>query len=1029
MMKRGILALVAVAVVVGVVGLVPSLRPAFVDSAFDTSDGPSASSAGSAELGLISEASGDLNVGDMAPNFRLETVDGRVVELADYRGDKQVILNFWATWCPPCVAEMPEFQAAFEQHSDDLVVLGVNLTESQDAIQQFLDDEVDVSYPILLDPNGEVSSGYRLFTQPTTYFIDKQGEIAPIGGQPAKNGAFTAAELEERVAELLSSNGAQSEAASAEGGTDDESRSTEGDVDTEVEVKTGDLSGTYFAERRLDEMGFDVDPTQVKFASSINPDQIMSGGPSPDGIPSIDAPEFESVETADGWLESDDVVLGVERNGEAKAYPIRILNWHEIVNDTIGGTPIAATYCPLCGSGVVFVQPELNGQRAEFGTSGRLYNSDLVMYDRVTGTFWSQLEGTPMVGPLVGEFGELDRIPNSMSRWSDWRSAHPDGRVLARPTSATAMGGNPPQADDPDEASQVRDYERNPYSGYDEREDLMFPVSTEDDRLDNKQRVSGVTLQDQAKAYLKSAVEDAGLINDFVGGEPVLTIWHPELGDVVVYKRRHPERPQPLEFDSQDGELVDTTTGTTWSWDGVAESGPLADENVQLERVASTTTFWFAWASFHPDTELFAPEASADPSSEDASRNDESTEASRREQITGISTAPTETTEADVNVGDLGWKYLTEHQVDEQGFDIDVGNVRYADWVDRSSLRSGGQPPDGIPSIDAPRFESVKSAQEWLDPDDTVLTVEHGNTAKAYPTRVLNYHEIVNDSIDGTPIAATFCPLCGSGVVFQRPAINGDRAEFGTTGRLYNSNLVMYDRVTGTFWDQITGRAMIGPLVGHAGPLLRMPSNMARWGTWHPEHPDAQVLSRPTSAVAVGGYGPQTDSAETARLLKDYSQHPYADYVSSDHGTFGTLASDDRLVPKAKVSGFQIQGESKAYKASAVKSDRVINDAVGDVPVVVVWAPEIDDVVVLKRTVTGRDQPLEFEIQDGHLVDQQTATTWTWDGQARTGPLAGEDAELERVPASTMYWFAWAAFHPDTALYAPQSNVRPEPTN
>jgi len=1044
-MNRGTLGLSAVVLVfvIGVIAFVPSVRstvteglfgqgpsvtsPDSTEQAATESTASSDSSGSSTKLGLLTEQPGSLEVGDTAPNFRLKTVDGETIELADYRGKKHVILNFWATWCPPCVAEMPEFQNAYEQHSDELVVLGVDLMESTDAVQQFLDDEVDVSYPILLDPNGEVSGGYRLFTQPTTYFIDKQGQIAPIGGQPAKNGAFTAAELEKRVAELLSPNGAKSEAASAE--ADAESRSTEDDVNTKAEVTTGDLSGTYFSERRLSEMGFDVDPTQVKYASSVNPDQIMSGGPPPDGIPSIDSPEFQSVGAASEWLNEDDVVLGVEHNGDAKAYPIRILNHHEIANDTIGGTPIAATYCPLCGSGVVFVRPELNGTRAAFGTSGRLYNSDLVMYDRVTGTFWSQIEGTPMVGPLVGEFGELQRLPNSMAKWATWKEAHPEARVLKRPTSAVAMGGNPPQTDNPAEAQQVRDYGYNPYAGYEDRDSLMFPVATEDDRLAKKQRVSGVTLQDQAKAYLKSAVRDTGVVNDFVGGVPVLAAWHPELGDVVVFKRKHPERPKPLEFEIRDGTLVDTATSTSWSWDGDAQSGPLAEQNAQLERVTSTTTFWFAWAAFHPETELFAPEASAGPSSEASSSNDEDSEKLRDGQIAEVSTAPAETAESEVNIGDLGWKYLTEHQANERGFGVDVANVRYADWVDRRSLRSGGQPPDGIPSIDAPRFESVKSARQWLDPDDTILTVEHGDTAKAYPTRILNYHEIVNDSIAGTPIAATFCPLCGSGVVFERPTINGARAEFGTTGRLYNSNLVMYDRVTGTFWDQITGRAMIGPLVGRAGPLLRMPSNMARWGTWHPEHPDAQVLSRPTTAVAVGGYGPQTDSAERARLLKDYSKHPYADHVSSDHGTFGTLASDDRLVPKAKVSGLQVQGESKAYKESAVKADRVVNDAVGDVPVVIVWNPEVDDVVVFERTVPGRAQPLEFQIQDGQLTDQQTATTWTWDGRAETGPLSTDDTELERVSASTMYWFAWAAFYPDTELYAPQSDARPELTN
>ena len=609
-MKRGVIGLgIVVMAAVVVVALVPSVRSALLGDLLSSATTPSATSSTSteatAELGLLNEPEGSLNVGDPAPNFRLQTVDGETVELADYRGEKNVIVNFWATWCPPCVAEMPEFERAYQEHRDDLVVLGVDLMESEDAIRTFLEEEVDVNYPILLDPKGEVSGGYRLFTQPTTYFVNKQGEIAPIGGQAAKNGAFTSEELDQRVAELLSGAGSRAANGAA---SDAGSESADRPEASTVEVKRGDLSSKYFSTGRVQDMGFDVDPTDVKYAASINPDRLMSGGPPPDGIPSIDEPEFQSVQSASQWLQPDDVVLGVEHNNEAKAYPIRILNWHEIVNDTIGGAPIAATYCPLCGSGVVFVQPELNGQRAEFGTSGRLYNSDLVMYDRVTGTFWSQIEGTPMVGPLVGEFGELERLPNSMARWEGWKSAHPDGQVLARPTSETAMGGSAPGRHGP------RNYDRNPYAGYDEREGLMFPVPNGDDRLANKDLVSGVTLQDQAKAYLKSAVREVGLLNDFIGGVPVLVAWNPNLGDVVVFERKLDARAQPLEFEIQNGQLVDLATETTWTWDGRSASGPLAERDAELDQIASTTTFWFAWAAFHPETALFQGPQSSEPS-------------------------------------------------------------------------------------------------------------------------------------------------------------------------------------------------------------------------------------------------------------------------------------------------------------------------------------------------------------------------------------------------------------------------------
>ena len=997
-MKRGAfgLGLAGLVVVAAVVGLVPSLRSAFMDNVLNVSGSASSPPGETADLCLISGDSGELEVGDTAPNFRLETVDGTVVELADYRGEKNVILNFWATWCPPCKAEMADFEDAYRAHSDELVVLGVDLMESKQDVRTFLADEVDVSYPILIDPSGEVARGYRLFTQPTTYFIDKQGRIARIGNQAVKNGAFTPEELDRRVESLLSDDASAIETHGSTGAPSSASVKRAG-------FSTGDLTGAYFTERQVRQMGFDVDPRNVRYADWVNPDEIRSGGPAPDGIPSIDAPDFQSVRSASQWLEPDDIVLGVEHNGEAKAYPIRILNWHEIVNDAIGGTRIAATYCPLCGSGVVFVRPERNGTQAEFGTSGRLYNSDLVMYDRVTGTFWSQIDGSPMVGPLVGEVEELDRLPNSMARWEGWKAAHPEGQVLARPTTTTAMGGNPPRTDDPDAARQIRDYDRNPYSGYADRESLMFPVSQTDDRLGNKELVSGVTLQDQAKAYRKSAVEDVGVLNDFVGGVPVLVAWHPKLDDVVVFERKTGERPQPLEFKVDNGELVETTTDSTWGWNGQAQSGRLAD--TRLARITSTTTFWFAWAAFHPDTELFNPGASTP---EHPTKSDDS-------ESGGTSV------DAQFQTGDLGWKYLTGHQIEQMGFNVDPKNVRYADWVDPRKLRSGGVPPDGIPSIDGPQFESVQSASEWLQPDDLVMTIERDDETKAYPVRIMNYHEIVNDTIAGVPIAMTYCPLCHSGVVFKRPELNGKVAEFGTTGRLYNSDLVMYDRVTGTFWSQIEGTPMIGPLVAEFGALERLPSNMARWEAWKQHHPDAQVLARPTEATALGGQPPQTSDSEKAHLMRDYSQHPYADYASSDHGTFGTLASDRRLVPKARIAGIRVEGSAKAYRKSAVKLRRVIHDVVSGVAILVVWNPEADDVAVFDRSSAGYPEPLEFDRQDDRLVDRQTGTTWSWDGRSRSGPLADEAAQLNRIISATMYWFAWAAFYPDTSLYDPET--------
>ena len=155
-------------------------------------------------MGLLSESEGPLDVGDPAPNFRLRSVNGEVIELADFEGNRHVILNFWASWTPFSPEEMPLLDQVHRQHRDELVVLGINIEKSEDVVRTFVDEDVDVSYPILLDPDGSVVRRYRITTVPTSVFINRQGEIAPIDGQVKKNGAFTREELQRQVAALLS---------------------------------------------------------------------------------------------------------------------------------------------------------------------------------------------------------------------------------------------------------------------------------------------------------------------------------------------------------------------------------------------------------------------------------------------------------------------------------------------------------------------------------------------------------------------------------------------------------------------------------------------------------------------------------------------------------------------------------------------------------------------------------------------------------------------------------------------------------
>ena len=163
----------------------------------------------------------------------------------------------------------------------------------------------------------------------------------------------------------------------------------------------------------------------------IHPSKLLRGGPPPDGIPSIDNPNYVSVIEADAWLSDDELVVLIERSGVTRIYPLQVLVWHEIVNDTIAGEPILVTYCPLCGSVIAFVR-EINGQAVEFGTSGKLYNSNLIMYDRLTETYWSQIGGRAVIGELTGQ--RLELVAAQTVFWGEWKNLRPEAEVLSRDT-------------------------------------------------------------------------------------------------------------------------------------------------------------------------------------------------------------------------------------------------------------------------------------------------------------------------------------------------------------------------------------------------------------------------------------------------------------------------------------------------------------------------------------------------------------------------------------------------------------------
>lgn len=228
----------------------------------------------------------------------------------------------------------------------------------------------------------------------------------------------------------------------------------------------------------------------------------------------------------------------------------------------------------------------------------------------------------------------------------------------------------------------------------------------------------------------------------------------------------------------------------------------------------------------------------------------------------------------------------------------------------------GGPPKDGIPAIDAPRFTSVEAADDWLDDRELVMVVEHTGIVHAYPIQILIYHEIVNDRIGDMSIAVTYCPLCNTAIAFDR-RFDGRVLDFGTTGKLRHSDLVMYDRQTETWWQQASGEGLVGVYAGHE--LTFVPSRMLDWRTVRRLHPSARVLSRET------GYN------------RSYGNNPYVlyDRSSSPYPRFFRAEKDDRLPAMERVVAIRHGEASVAYPFSELEQARVVNDEINGIPVVV----------------------------------------------------------------------------------------------
>ena len=313
----------------------------------------------------------------------------------------------------------------------------------------------------------------------------------------------------------------------------------------------------------------------------IRLEEIAWGGVVKDGIPALINPTFTPATSA-AWLTEGELVFGVAINGDVRAYPFRIMDWHEMADDVVGGVPVALAYCTLCGSGILF-DTRVPGREKPFvfGSSGFLYRSNKLMYDHETNSLWNQFTGRPVVGTLTGSGFKLKILPVLITSWGEWRSRHPDTKVLSL------------------ETGYQRPYVPGlPYGEYFASPALMFPAVVRDHRLQPKDHIFGIRTEEGAKAWPIAAFKDRTVINDAIGSLGIVLIGDESTRTVRAYER------QGRDFVAgADAESV-VSDGAAWR---ITEDELIGPAGETLPRLPGHVAYWFAWASYLPEAELYQP--------------------------------------------------------------------------------------------------------------------------------------------------------------------------------------------------------------------------------------------------------------------------------------------------------------------------------------------------------------------------------------------------------------------------------------
>lgn len=308
--------------------------------------------------------------------------------------------------------------------------------------------------------------------------------------------------------------------------------------------------------------------------AKIRIEEITWGGVVKDGIPSLDNPDLIEAGAAE-YMRGDDLVFGVAINGDARAYPLRIMGWHEMFNEVIGGVPVALAYCTLCGSGILFeTQVERRAKPLVFGSSGFLYRSNKLMFDRGTSSLWNQYTGQPVVGPLVGSGIALKQRPVVITTWDSWKASNPTTKILSVNTGHRRNYGS---------GVVYQDYFGSP--------DLMFPAQVDQSARQQKDYVFAVRQFGAARAWPLAAFEKRSVLNDAIGDRPLLLIGDAGKRSVRAYERG------ARTFKAVAGGLQDAD-GATWR---VGEDALVGPDGTRLPRVAGHISYWFAWDNYLGD--------------------------------------------------------------------------------------------------------------------------------------------------------------------------------------------------------------------------------------------------------------------------------------------------------------------------------------------------------------------------------------------------------------------------------------------